>query len=423
MRFRKSTTVWLALCVIGTCASLCAAALCRAASGPDSDTQQAAAQSPPARSIGTIKAINGTIITLTPDSGPDITVQVQDSTLIVRIAPGVTDLKLAVPMKLQGLQVGDRVRVRGNMAADNKSMVAISIIAIKAADVQAKQEQEREDWQKRGVGGIVKAVAKGDDANSGTITITTGAAATSKAIAITVNKATILRRYAPDSVKFDDAKTIKLDGIRPGDQLRARGARNADGSEVTAEEIVAGAFRNIAGTISAIDAAAGTISVMDLATKKPVVVKITADSQLRQLPQMMAMRIAVRLKAGAAGAQPGAGGATTNVAVQSGATAPSGAPAGAAGGTRAGAGGGAAGGGTGDMQQILSRIPAVTLADLKTGDAIMMVSTEGTASGQVTAIMLLTGVEPILAAAPVGSQAMTLSPWSLGAIGEDAGTP
>jgi len=55
---------------------------------------------------------------------------------------------------------------------------------------------------------------------------------------------------------------------------------------------------------------------------------------------------------------------------------------------------------------------------------VMVVSTEGTDAGGVTAITVVGGVEAILAAAPAGnaSQAMLLSPWSLGApSGEAAG--
>jgi hypothetical protein len=74
------------------------------------------------------------------------------------------------------------------------------------------------------------------------------------------------------------------------------------------------------------------------------------------------------------------------------------------------------------LQQIVARMPPATLADFQKGDAVMIVSTEGTASGGVTAITLLGGVEPILAA-PSGSQAaMSLSPWNIGGGGgEDAG--
>jgi hypothetical protein len=69
------------------------------------------------------------------------------------------------------------------------------------------------------------------------------------------------------------------------------------------------------------------------------------------------------------------------------------------------------------LQQVVSRMPPATLADLQKGEAVMIVSTEGTAAGGVTAIMLVGGVEPILAA-PAGAE-QTLSPWNVG--GGDGG--
>jgi hypothetical protein len=227
-------------------------------------------------------------------------------------------------------------------------------------------------------------------------------------MAIHVTKDTDLRRYAPDSVKFDEAKPTTLDQIKPGDQLRARGTRSEDGSEFTAEGIVSGSFRNIAGTISAIDASQNTISVMDLKTKKPVLVKFTADSQLRKLPPMMAQRIAVRLKGGEAGGPP------------NGARPGGGAPAAAtpAGGPPSGGGPGGSGpGGAPDLQQILSHMPPAKLADLQKGDAVMIVATQGTAADGVTAITLLGGVEAILTSSGSASQAMFMGSWNLGGGG------
>jgi hypothetical protein len=235
-----------------------------------------------------------------------------------------------------------------------------------------------------------------------------------KTIAIHTTSATILRRYAPDSISFDEAKPAPLDQIKPGDQLRARGARSADGSEFAAEEVVSGTFRNIAGTISAVDANANTMSVMDLITKKPFVVKITSQSQLRRLPPEIAQRIAFRLKAAATGDQAGSGAGGASAQTASGSGGGSQHPEG-------GAGGGRPGGGQADFQQIVNRMPAATLADFKKDEAVMIVSTEGTTSGQATAITVLGGVEPILAAAPTASQAMTLSPWSLGGAPAAAG--
>jgi hypothetical protein len=374
-------------------------------------TKQSADQAPAARQLGTIKAIKGSTITLTTDAGKDIDVVVADSARIVSVEPGQKDLKGAIPLQLKDLQVGDRILVRGQPSADAKSFAAAGVIAMKHTDLEAKKQHERDEWQKHGIGGLVSAV----DPASGTITIGVGSLGAAKTVAVQTTKATVIRRYSPDSVKFDDAKPSALDKISPGDQVRARGVRSADGTTFAADEIVAGSFRNIAGTISAIDAAANTVSVTDLITKQPVVVKISAESQIRKLPPEMAQRIAMRMKAGAAGGAP----RTPGSAAGSGAQGQAAPPAGASGG---GAGGGPAGGGRApDLQQFLTRIPPSALADLQKGDAVMIVSTEGTASGQVTAITLLAGIEPLLTASPKGAQGMSLSPWSLGGGGEGGG--
>src|SRR5713226_7570672 len=252
-----------------------------------------AAQAPAvARPVGTIKSISGNTITLTTDAGSEVTVQVQDATKLVRIAPGQKDLKDATPIQLADVQPGDRILVRGKLADDGKSVLAASVIAMKKADIAEKQSREREEWQKHGFGGLVNSV----DAADGTISIGLPSPGEKKSVAVHLSKDTILRRYASDSVKFDDAKPAPLDQIKPGDQLRARGTRSADGAEFTADEIVSGTFRNIAGPISALDASAGTITVQDLVSKKSITVKITAESQLRKLPPPMAQRIAARLK-------------------------------------------------------------------------------------------------------------------------------
>lgn len=367
----------------------------------------ASAQSAAARPVGTVKAISGNSVTLTTDSGAEISVTVQDSTRLIKTAPGQKDLTGATPIKLEDLQIGDRILVRGTASDDSKSITAASIIVMKKSDIEQKQAQERADWQKRSVGGLVTAV----DPAAGTITISAASLGGSKSVAIHTAKSTVIRRYAPDSVKFDDAKLGTLDQIQPGDQLRARGDRSADGAELTAEEIVSGAFRNVAGTVISTDAAANSITVTDLKTKKPLTVKLTPDSQFRKLPPMMAQMIAARMSGAAATA---AGGTNGN--------GPGGAQANPAGkGTEGNSTpGGRAGGGAQDFQQLLNRIPAASLKDLQKGDALMIVSTQGAADGSVTAITMLSGVEAILAASPKGSQPIFLTPWNLEASGGEA---
>ncbi|HYM78876.1 MAG TPA: DUF5666 domain-containing protein [Candidatus Dormibacteraeota bacterium] len=366
--------------------------------------------------IGTIKAINGMAVTLAPASGPEVGVTVQPNARILRLAPGDKDLKNATPLQAQDLHVGDTIRVRGSGSADGNSISALEVLVITQAAVTAVSDQIRQDWQKRGMGGRVDSV----DAAAGTVTIFIPSLTAKKTVVVHTTKTTVVYRYAPDSAKPEDAKPSTLQQIQPGDQLRARGERNADGSDLTAEEIYVGVFPQFAATIKSVDANAGTVSVLDLSSKKTVELKITADSQLHKIPVEMAQGFALRLKgmmpAGMPGAAPGSPTGSKPAAAANG---QSGA---AAGGTPGGSwGGGAAGGGSRpggspDLQRMLSRMPSSTLADLnlQKGDAVIILATEGTATSPRTALTLLSGVEPILQAVPSASQAMMLTPWSLG---------
>ena len=395
----------------------------------------ASAQTSAAKAVGTVKSISGNSLVLTADNGSDVTVTLAESPRIVRAAPGQSDLKSAASISAADIEVGDRVLARGQ-AGEGNTVIASSAVVMKKTDLAARQQQEREAWR-QGVGGIVKSV----DASARTATVANALAASGKLIVIHVAQDAVIRRYAPDSVKFDDAKPGTLDQINPGDQLRARGAKNGDGTEFTAQAIVSGTFRDIAGTVVSTDAANNAITVMDLATKKPVSVQVSADSQLRKLSQRGAQMIAMRLKGGASGAASG----------ENAMSGQQGSPSAAGGGNGSGEGrahqgswqgarnapGGDAEGGPGgnwrsggaapDFQQMLSRMPTVSVSELQKGDAVLLVATEGSSTARPTAITLLAGVEPILSAAPAGTSASTiLSPWNLTApagAGGDSSTP
>jgi transcription antitermination factor NusG len=379
------------------------------------------------KAVGVIKSIQANSITIVAESGGEVTATLVSSTKILRVPPGEKDLKNATALQVQDLQPGDRVLIRGQASPDGDShnIAALAVIVMKQADVAAKQQHDREDWQKRGVGGLVTQV----DGATDMITISSGGVGTSRSVTVHIAKDTILRRYAPDSVNFDEAKPVPaaqfLAETKAGDQLRARGTRTPDGSELSAEEVVSGAFRNIAGIIMAIDTASNNMTVQDAISKSAVVVKVTPDSQIKKLPAEMAQRIAMRLKAMSSDAdQPGANrqGQGQGQGPRQGMGSEQASAAGA-GGVRPGAAAesqasrGPGGNGPPDFQRLLSRLPNSHLADLQKGDAVMIVSTEGGHSEAVTAITLLAGVEPILTAAPNRTASSLLSPWSLGAPG------
>lgn len=346
----------------------------------------------PSRLIGTIATIHAHTLTVKPDAGDVRSVEVPESAVIKRIAAGEHDLSKAEPLPFAELAVGDRVLMRLDASAQ-----ATQIIAIKQEDLAQKQQREREEWQKHGVGGLVKNI----DPTAGEITISSGFNGSARIITIHVAKSTLLKRYALASVRYDTARPASIDAIHAGDQLRARGEKSADGSSLTAEEVISGSFRNISGVIATIDPAAQTVSLKDLVTKKPVTLAIPPDAQIHRLPNFIVQLVAARSKDGY------------------GAAAPAHAP-GMDSAPHPGQWPGAPGGvhppdkGTPDLQQLLTHLPQIPMSDLKKGDAIMAVTTEGT--DKATAITLLAGVESLLAA-PAAQD--LLANWSMG--GGDSG--
>jgi hypothetical protein len=368
----------------------------------------AAPAAKPVTFLGTVQTLSGNTLTVKSDAGATMQVTVEANARLLRVEPGQKTLAGASPFSLSDLATGDRVMARGAAGADGKSLDATLLVAIKGADIAQKQQQEREDWQKRGTGGLVKSV----DAAAGTVTISSGPGGTRTTV-IHVSPTTIVRRYAPGSVKFDQAVKSTLDQIKPGDQLRARGSKSADGATLEAEEVVSGSFLNLAGPIQAVNADKSTITLMDTATKKPVVVSVTPDSEVKKLDPAVAQRIAMRLKGGGArppgGSPAPAGGPPSEATATSGGDRPAGGP-------------GRGPGGSGpDIQQILARAPSVTLKDLQKGNMLMVVATAGETPQSATAVTVVAGVEPMLQASTSASQAMLSSAWNLGGEGSGGG--
>ncbi len=353
----------------------------------------AATAASPARQLGTVKSIDGNNVTLVTAAGAQVTVPVDPAAKVLQLPPGSTDLKAATPAAFTDIGVGDRI-VTGK-PGDTAS--ASRVILMKSSDISARRQAEQADWQRHGSGGLVKSV------DGPAITISAGA----RQIKVDTTATTIFRRYAADSIKFEDARPGQLADIHPGDQLSVRGEKSADGTSIKADEVVTGTFSNLSGAIASIDAAAGTITLKDLTTKRSVTIKVTSNSDLRKLPPQAAAAFAARNNpAAGVSAAPEATAATARPA-GAGSAAGSGAP-----GSRARAGM--------DLSRMLARLPAEPLADLKSGDAVMIVASPSSDSA-FTAITLLAGVEPLLSANSQGGQQLTLSPWNIGGGGAEAG--
>lgn len=399
-----------------------AAGLLALAGGSAQQPPAGASASPTLRPIGVITQIQPGQFTLRTDAGPELTIHLPEGVSVLSVPPGAKDLKSATRIEVNAINMGDRVLVVGPLSADSKSVVAKTVIVMTKTALEQAHEAERLEWERRGIAGVVSAI----DPAGREITIAVPNTPPTPGnpthpVSITLGPNVSMLRYAPDSVKFSDAKPAQFSDVKVGDQVRALGDRSADGTHFTAEKMVFGTFRNIGATVISVDAAQGTLMVKDLASGKPLLVRTGPDSQLHRLPPFIANMIAM-FNAGAeagggAPGQPGqgSGGAGRGAPGQS---------AGGSGGAAAsayhrnpGGPGGGFGGAPRDFNQMLARTPAFSLSELKPGEPLIVVSTEGAKPSEVNAIAVLAGVQPILEARPKGSKQLVLGPWNMSAGG------
>ena len=377
------------------------------------------------RVIGEVAATNlpAREIALKADAGGTVIVILQDSTRYLRVPPGETNLTKAVTIAPADIGVGDRVLARGRLAADKKSIPAVAIIVMTKADLAKRREREAEEWQKRSLAGSISAL----NAATKEISLSVRSPAGTRTLIVQPSAETIFHRYAPDSVRFVQAKPSVFDELKVGDAIRILGDKNTDGTRIKAEEIVSGSVRNIVGIVNGVDAAGGEIRMTDLQSRRSLSVRVTAETMLRRMPPAKPAAPANRPQAGgsggpSSGAKPnegrGQGGATPaapTTPTQAGGSVPASgakpsegrsqggaAPAATTTSPQAGGSGTASGGrgasGAGGLTD-LQRMPVLSLRELKRDEAILVLSTAGAEPSRVTAIVVVAGVEPLLGAA------------------------
>ncbi|HEX8890309.1 MAG TPA: hypothetical protein VF779_14230, partial [Pyrinomonadaceae bacterium] len=258
------------------------------------------------RVFGKITEINAPAgqITVKTEAGSVVVAQVSEKTTYERMPPGETDRSKAEKIALTDIAVGDGIYARGFVATDKKSVPAQQVIVVSQSDIAKKQDKERAEWRQRGLSGIIASL----NPQTKEITVTARGAAGPQPVIVPVTDKVKMRRYAPDSIKFSDAKKSSFDELKVGDQLRAKGDKSADGARFTPDEIVTGSFRTIGGAVASVDAATGEIKINDLQTKQPLTIVVRKDSQLKRIPAAF-MQMMAAGGPGAGGAPPAGTGA------------------------------------------------------------------------------------------------------------------
>lgn len=322
---------------------------------------------------------SGKIVLQTKDGTIDVTLSA--TTQYKRVPPENPTLRAAVAAALTDIGAGDKLLVTGTVSGDKKQIPAKAVYILSKAEIAQKLSKESEEWRKRGIVGRATKV----DFQTGAVTISVRGATGETETVVTPKENAKFMRYAPDSIKYSEAKPSSIKEIFVGDIVRALGDKSEDGVTFKAEQILSGAFQTVGGTVKAVDATKNEIVIENIQTKKEVTILVSSVSTLKKFPAEMAQRMAQLQAMRAAGIQPpqaaGQGQRQQGQAPNA-------------------AGQGQMGGGMrgGDINDMFERLPVVTLAELKPGEMIAVSSTRTENPERITAIRLLAGVEPFLRA-------------------------
>lgn len=312
----------------------------------------------------------------------EIQVILDGKTEYKRVPPENPSLRAAVSAALTDITVGDKLLVTGVVTADKKTVPAKTIYLLSKSDIAQKQGKEQEEWKNRGISGQVKSV----NPQTKEIIITVRSVMGAKDVTLTAKDSAQFLRYAPNSVSYSEAAKSSFEDVKVGDMLRALGDKTADGGAFKAERVLTGAFQTTAGTITAINAEKGEITLNNVQTKKDITIVLGKNTVAKQFPAEFAQRMAQLQMMQASGIQPGQNGTRP---AQSGVPNNSSQAA-----NQTGQGAGMRAGGS--IDDMLERFPTITINDLKVGEMVAVSSTKNADQDRVTAIKLLSGVEPFL---------------------------
>ena len=330
--------------------------------------------------MGEVTSLAADKIALKTDKG-NVEIALSDKTEYKRVlAAEKISFANASPAAFADINVGDKVIASVLPADGGKWQPARTIYLMTKADLAQKQAKETAEWKTRGIAGRITAI----NPETKTLTVQIGGLMGTSTIAVTPKEKATFLHYAPDSVRFDEAKPSSFGDAKVGDQLRAIGDKSADGATFAAEKVLLGSFQTVAGTVKTVDTEKNEIVITDLSTRKDITVSTANVTTFKRFPEEMAQRMAggggVR-PPGQGQAQPAGQTGTPNAAGQ--------------GGVRPGGFGGGRPG-AGSIDEMLERFPTITTADLKPGDMIAVASSKGATPDRIKAFKLLAGVEPFI---------------------------
>ena len=301
--------------------------------------------------IGSVLKINqdNREISVKTAEGQTVNIKVTEKATFARIKPTDKTLEKATQITIRDIIPNSRILARGEMSKDTNEFAAQMIVVV-AEDNAAPTNSDRTNIQ-----GVVSRI----DIAKKEITIKGFIASTPREITINASSTNInFRRYAANSIKFNDSLPSGFENIKVGDQLKGTGKLSIEGLSFSPETIISGTFRTIGGSILSIDLSDKVITVSDMQSRQPIKIKIDPEINLKKLTTEKSKEL-------------------ITLSLNKNSQKLGGAPV------------------TGDLKSFFDTLPATSLEQLKVGSSIIMSAILGDNNTPSTAFQMLTDVEPL----------------------------
>lgn len=321
-----------------------------------SDSQNSAANDKgitPSRVIGTITEIDSSnkCVTIQTASKNSVKVCSNETSSFYQMPINETSLAKAKKINFETIKTGDKSYAKGKVSSDLKTMPAEYIVIIEASEIEEKLKVDQEKWKKFGKTGFVKSI----DAANKTIVVQTNSQSPEETLTIDVSPNTVkFLRYPPGKAKFNDAVSSSFTDIKVGDLLKVLLQNNSASNSNIAETVISGYFRTIGGTISAVNYEQGEIQVKDITSKETVTIKFDSTNPIKKMSPDLTNLMIAQTTSKKASPTPG----------------------------------------TPDVNEIIEKLPATPLSELKKGDMLIIsCSADSAQSNVLTSVLALAKAE------------------------------
>ena len=156
----------------------------------------------------------------------------------------------------------------------------VQLSVVSRGDVHRAQAAFIAEWHRNSVYGTLKST----DATGRKLVVVPLAPSTAAGgtpVEVSVPESVLLRTALPDARRMGESTSFRLEDLRPGEPVYVRGVRSGDGSQIAASLVLKGGYRAILGALVEVKVASSVLRISEFGTGRMLSMKIAPGQVYR----------------------------------------------------------------------------------------------------------------------------------------------